>query len=104
MTVDELEAMPDDGWTYELVRGILVRMPPSSGGASQHQFAPGMTAKVRLYLSFGTRLVWIVWPRYKRVDIWRLGDETPKSLGIADTLDGEDVVPGFTYAVARLFP
>ena len=30
MTVDELEALPDDGWTYELVAGTLVRMPLSS--------------------------------------------------------------------------
>lgn len=71
--------------------------------ASQYQFAPGMAAKAQLYLSFGTRLGWIIWPRYQRVDVWHPGDETPRALGIADTLDGGDVVLGFTYAVARLF-
>jgi len=30
--------------------------------------------------------------------------ETPTPLGIDDALDGEDVVPGFTYPIARLFP
>src|SRR5579875_1334499 len=35
MTVDELEALPDDEWTYELVEGVLVRMPHSGGEASQ---------------------------------------------------------------------
>ena len=28
MTADELLAMPDDGWRYELVKGELIRMPP----------------------------------------------------------------------------
>ncbi len=182
MTVDDLHALPDDGWTYELVSGVLVRMPLSSGGASsvgsrllarlqiyvddnglgvvtgeqggyrldpthpletevapdvafvragrapsptspefygrawllapdlavevasENQYAPGMEAKAQLYLRFGTRLVWVIWPRYKRVDVWRPGDDTPAPLGVDDTLDGEDVVPGFTYPIARLFP
>jgi len=182
MTTDELHALPDDGWTYELVQGVLVRMPLSSGGAShvaarllsrlgvyvednglgivageqggyrldpvhpretevapdiafvragrapsptspeyygqawqlapdlavevasENQWAPGMAAKAQLYLRFGTRLVWVIWPRYRRVDVWRPGDETPTPLGAGDTLDGQDVVPGFIYPVARLFP
>ncbi len=181
MTTDELHALPDDGWTYELVHGVLVRMPLSSGGASsigmrlaarltvhvednglgvvtceqggyrldpahprdtevgpdvafvradrvppptspaydeawplapdlavevasKNQYAPGMGAKARLYLTFGTRLVWVVWPRYQWVDVWRPGDETPTPRGVEDTLDGEDVVSGFTYQIARLFP
>ncbi len=29
MTIDDLLALPDDGWQYELVEGRLVRMPPS---------------------------------------------------------------------------
>ena len=72
--------------------------------ASENQYAPGMGAKAQLYLRFGTHLVWVIWPRYKRVDVWRPGDDTPTPLGVEDTLDGEDVVPGFTYPIARLFP
>jgi len=34
MTVDEMYAIPDDRWAYELVQGVLVRMPLSSFGAS----------------------------------------------------------------------
>ncbi len=182
MTVDDLHAIPDDGWTYELVDGVLVRMPLSSFGASsigsrllgrlityvednglgavtgeqggyrldpahplttevapdvafvctdrlpsptspdyyqrapllapdlavevasENQFAPGMAAKAQTYLAFGTRLVWVIWPRYQRVDVWRPCDEQPTPLGVDDTLSGEDVVPGFTYPIARLFP
>ena len=31
MTADELLALPDDGWRYELVEGRLVRMAPPGG-------------------------------------------------------------------------
>ncbi len=44
MTVDELHAIPDDGYVYELVRGILVRMPLSGFGAS----TIGMRLAIRL--------------------------------------------------------
>jgi len=71
--------------------------------ASEHQYAPGLAAKAGAYLSFGTRLVWVVWPRYKRVNVWRVGATAPTPLSLDDSLDGEDVVPGFTYSIARLF-
>jgi len=180
MTVDELHAIPDDGYVYELVRGVLVRMPLSGYGASnigmrlaarlsvyvednglggvtgeqggyrldpahpldtelapdvafvradrlpprtspeffkalhlapdlaievtsENQFGPGMAKKARTYLSFGTRLVWVVWPRYQRVDVWHPNDETPTPRGVEDTLEGEDVIPGFSYPIASLF-
>ena len=176
MTEADLLARPDDGWQYELVKGVLVRMPPSGkratriarrlsarlgdhvdqhglgevtgeqGGyrlapgtdlapdvgfikaerlppldspeydtladgapdlavevASPNQWQPGMRKKATEYLDAGTRLVWIVWPRWQRVDVWHPGDENPTTLTLEDTLDGEDVVPGFTYAVADLF-
>jgi Uma2 family endonuclease len=181
MTTEELLALPDDGWQYELVEGRLVRMPPSgldastlalrlggaliayveahnlgratgadggyeiarTGGkattlapdaafiraerlpphvsfdtskavpfapdlavevASPNQYGRQMGAKARRYLRAGTRLVWIVWPRRRQVDVWRPGDQTPsQSLGLADSLDGLDVVPGFTYPLAKLF-
>lgn len=45
----------------------------------------------------------MIWPRYERVDIWHPGDDTPTTLGVEDALDGEDVVPGFSYPVGRLF-
>jgi Uma2 family endonuclease len=30
LTADDLAALPDDGWRYDLVRGDLVRMPPDT--------------------------------------------------------------------------
>lgn len=180
MTTDDLERLPDDGWQYELVEGVLVRMPQSgyeashiayrlgarlevyvedrglggvtgeAGGyrldpahpretelapdvafvradrlpprtspayrkalllapdlavevASENQSRRAMGEKARRYLAFGTRLVWVIYPRRQQVDVWHPGDAKPTTLQGSDTLDGEDVVPGFTHPVARLF-
>jgi len=62
-----------------------------------------MDEKARRYLHFGTRLVWVIWPRYRKVDVWRSGDTAPSTLTMGDALDGEDVVPGFSYPVVALF-
>ncbi len=45
----------------------------------------------------------MIWPRHERVDVWCPGNEAPAVLDQDDVLDGEDVVPGFTYPVATLF-
>ena len=72
--------------------------------ASPDQYRPEMAAKARLYLAAGVRLVWVVWPRWHRVDVWQPGSDQPAAtLGVDDQLDGLDVLPGFTYPVARLF-
>lgn len=63
-------------------------------------------AKVDAYLAAGVRLVWIVDPAARRVDVRR-----PKSaftgsgetLKDNDTLNGEDVLPGFACALSELF-
>jgi Uma2 family endonuclease len=62
-----------------------------------------MAKKAAEYLNAGTRLVWVVWPRWRQVDVWHAGDETPATLTVEGELDGEDVVPGFAYPVADLF-
>ncbi len=62
-----------------------------------------MGIKARRYLDAGARLAWIVCPRRRQVDVWHPGDTAPKTLAIGDTLDGEDVIPGFSHPVASLF-
>lgn len=72
--------------------------------ASPNQYRPEMAAKVKRYLEAGTRLVWVVWPKYQQVDVWRPGtDQLMMVLGIDDSLDGLDVLPGFTHPVAKRF-
>ena len=72
--------------------------------ASPDQHRPEMAQKAQLYLTLGTRLVWVVWPSRRQVDVWRTGSDTPMAtLGTGDILESQDVLPGFSYPVARLF-
>lgn len=73
--------------------------------ASPDQSPRALAAKVQRYLGGGTRLVWVVWPRSEHVDVWHHDVLTGpvRALTTSDNLDGEDVVPGFSYPVAELF-
>jgi Uma2 family endonuclease len=176
-TVDELLTLPDDGYTYEVVEGVLVRIAGSGDEATElgaylliqlgayvyaHRlgavtgadgvykfpgaetglvpdvgfyiaerraqihdrskpipFAPDLAVEVvspdqtsrsiaekaRRYLRAGTRVVWVVWPQSTHVDVWHADVLTGpvRALTMNDSLDGEDVIPGFVYAVAELF-
>ena len=58
--------------------------------------------KALAYLKAGTRLVWVIEPIAKTVTVYR--SETDITLlNYEDTLTGEDVVEGFSCAVAELF-
>lgn len=71
--------------------------------ASPNQHRPETRKKARYYLNAGTRLVWVVWPRRQRVNVRRPGDTQPSAtLGMGESLSGEDVVQGFAYPVADL--
>ncbi len=60
--------------------------------------------KIRKYQAAGVRLVWVVNPREKTVETYYPDQVGPvQTLGIADELDGADVLPGFKMAVAKLF-
>lgn len=63
-----------------------------------------MAAKARRWLDRGVRLVWVVWPRRREIDVWQPGARQPHVLSAADTLDGADVVPGFSLPVAQVCP
>jgi Uma2 family endonuclease len=58
--------------------------------------------KIAEWLAHGVRLVFVVDPRRQTVDVHRPGQPLG-TLGIDDTLDGEDVVPGWSLAVRDLF-
>ncbi len=71
--------------------------------ASPNQYHPEMAAKARRYLAAGLRLVWVIWPKQRQVEVWRPGTDQPvMTLGAADALDGLDVLPGFSYPLAAL--
>jgi Uma2 family endonuclease len=68
---------------------------------SPGDLASEVDRKVNEYLNVGVRLVWIVHPEAKYVVIRRING-TMAILGEADSLDGEDVVPGFRLPLKSL--
>jgi Uma2 family endonuclease len=61
-----------------------------------------MAEKAKEYFAAGARLVWIVNPKLKSVIVYRsLSDII--TLTETDTLEGDEVVPGFQIPVAEIF-
>jgi Uma2 family endonuclease len=58
--------------------------------------------KVQQYLRAGITMVWVVDGESRNVTVYRAGRE-PRVLEENEVLDGEEVLPGFTCAVADLF-
>jgi Uma2 family endonuclease len=64
--------------------------------------APEVLEKIHEYFAAGVRLVWLVYCEPRQVYVYR----SPVSIQVLtpqDTLDGEDVIPGFSLTVAKLF-
>ena len=58
--------------------------------------------KARMWLSHGVRLVWVVHPETRTVDVYR-EDRDATTLSEGDALDGLDVLPGFSREVSAVF-
>lgn len=61
-----------------------------------------MTRKCREYFDAGVRVIWLVDPKTRTVEV-RSGPENRTVLSEADTLEGGDVLVGFTLSVRALF-
>lgn len=61
-----------------------------------------MARKRREYFEAGVRLVWIVDPMRRTIVVFSSPQESVER-GVDDSLDGGDVLPGFSLAVAELF-
>ncbi len=58
--------------------------------------------KIQFYLLYGVRLVWVIDPATSTITVEIPGLEA-RILGPGDTLDGGDVLPGFSVAVDEIF-
>jgi Uma2 family endonuclease len=83
---------------------VPFRLPPDFviEVLSPEQNVGRFTEKLQFYLRHGVRLVWVVDPIAETVTVHR-PDDDPVTLTAGDTLDGADVVPGFTLPVADIF-
>lgn len=59
--------------------------------------------KVRDWLRAGVRLLWVVYPSTRSVTVYRSMTDV-RVLKEQDSLDGADVLPGFSCRVSDLFP
>ena len=107
--------VPDAAWTA--LENIRARQPGDPGGRpycpdfvveirSTSQSRPSdlteLLAKMQEYMENGAQLGWLIDPLERTVRIYRAGVAEPELLHDPVTLDGEDVLPGFTFAVGEL--
>jgi hypothetical protein len=52
--------------------------------------------------SSNDRLVWVIWPRERHVEVWEGGAMEPRAA--VSELEGADVLPGFAFPLRELFP
>ena len=57
--------------------------------------------KMSHWMAGGTRLGWLIDARQRQVHIYRAGQLEPQLLDDPETLDGEDVLPGFSFPVRQ---
>jgi Uma2 family endonuclease len=55
--------------------------------------------KMQIWMDGGARLGWLIDPRNRRVYIYRADQPEPEILEDPETLDGEDVLHGFSFGV-----
>jgi Uma2 family endonuclease len=58
--------------------------------------------KIDAWLAAGTRMVWVVDPEKQTLTVYA-PERQPRTLRLADTLQGEDVLPGFQLPLAEIF-
>ncbi|MBX3065210.1 MAG: Uma2 family endonuclease [Anaerolineae bacterium] len=63
--------------------------------------------KARQYLRCGARMLWIVFPADQMIEVYKLNGGKGMSVDTVDaegTLDGGELLPGFTLPVKMIFP
>ena len=86
--------IPKTYWPFAPDLAVEVTSPSDRFSAVQ--------TKIAEYFSAGTRLAWVIEPATRTVYTYRSAHDV-QALGEDDELSGEDVLPGFRYAVGRLF-
>jgi len=69
---------------------------------SPSERAADIQEKVADYLGGGAQLVWLLYPRTRTAHVYS-PDGAARVLGPPETLDGGDVLPGFSVPIVSLF-
>ena len=70
---------------------------------SPNDIATEVNDKIEEYFRAGSHLVWVVYPRRPEVYVYSGSSTNVQIIGIDGTLDGEDVLPGFTLPLREIF-
>ena len=81
---------------YEEIPDLVVEVASPSDSVRE------VNDKAWMWLSYGTRLVWVLHPNRRRVDVHHLGGAVA-TLTNEETLSGGDVLPGFECSLADIF-
>lgn len=93
---------------------VLAGQPPITEGAVPRMpdlaieiQSPDDTLKARrekaaYSIANGTRLVWLVFPQKRYVEVYRPDEEMEILFG-SDVLEGGDILPGFILSLAEIF-
>lgn len=95
-----LSQQPEDGF-LSVMPDLAIEIASPSDSLKQ------LREKAQIYLDNGSRLVWIVLPAEKGVDVCRAVDGPRLDIEFVPqtgTLTGDDVLPGFELHMTRLFP
>jgi Uma2 family endonuclease len=87
---------PTTGKFYRFAPDLAVEV------VSPTDSAAGIRRKVGQYLRAGTRLIWVVYPDDRLVDVYRPGQPV-ETLEDGAVLDGGDILPGFKATINDVF-
>jgi Uma2 family endonuclease len=59
--------------------------------------------KLRDYFAYGVRRVWLVYPDARSIEVYRNAEDEPVILDVEGTLEGGDLLPGFSLKVKEVF-
>ncbi|MSV35223.1 MAG: Uma2 family endonuclease [Bryobacterales bacterium] len=65
--------------------------------------AEAMRRKIRQYFAAGARLVWLVYPNTREIEVWESASSATRILGQDDLLEAPELLPGFSCPVKSLF-
>jgi Uma2 family endonuclease len=94
-----LAALPTDQFIPLVPDFVIEVVSPSD----QKDYKNRIEKKLNKYIEAGVMLIWYVYPDRKQVEVYKRGQPV-QVFGVDDTLDGGDVLPGFTLRVSDIFP
>ena len=111
-----LERDPDTVREPDIAFFSAERTPPGVRVRGYSETVPDLVAEIaspgdsrrelrdraRMWLGHGVRLVWVVRPDTRTLDVHRTG-RAVATLGEGDAIDGEDMLPGFACPVDAVF-